>query len=86
MLWVIKPKINTKATLMLFGNPHCGFRQGTKTLSATGKCIQQHAGCRERSARVPPIAPILGTTVAALESDGAAASDYIFLRTASAWL
>ena len=37
-------------------------------------------------ARAPPIAPVLGTTVAALESDGGAASDYIFLRTASVLL
>ena len=35
---------------------------------------------------LPLIAAILGTTVAALDSDGAAASDYIFLRMASAWL
>src|SRR4030095_8782727 len=34
MLWVIKPKINMKVTLMLFGNPHCPFRQGIKTLCA----------------------------------------------------
>jgi hypothetical protein len=42
-----------------------------------------NARCREQNASGPPIAPILGTTVAALESDGAAASDYIFLHTAS---
>jgi len=70
---------------MLFRNPH--LRVSAKqesTLPKTGKCIRQHAGCLERSPRASPIAPILGTTVAALESDGAAASDYIFLRTASA--
>ena len=34
----------------------------------------------------PATSSCIGTTVAALESDGAAASDYIFLRTASVLL
>ena len=44
MLRVIKLKISTKATLMLFRNPHCWFRQGMKALSANGE--MHPATCR----------------------------------------